>query len=116
MKLSVQEFRDWKHKSITLLGMSGVGKTRLSNMLRRHQYDVVVSDINRSEGSDAGLQMVSRMKELGLYRRTIFYVLSLQPGVPEGAFNITNRPDHLLHFIMDVLERERWSDLPDKAD
>ncbi len=38
MKLSVQEFRDWKHKSITLLGMSGVGKTRLSNMLRRHQW------------------------------------------------------------------------------
>ena len=38
MKLSVREFRDWKHKSITLLGMSGVGKTRLSNMLRRHQW------------------------------------------------------------------------------
>ena len=38
MKLSVQEFRDWKHKSITLLGMSGVGKTRLSYMLRRHQW------------------------------------------------------------------------------
>jgi len=38
LKLSVQEFRDWKHKSITLLGMSGVGKTRLSNMLRRHQW------------------------------------------------------------------------------
>ncbi len=38
MKLSVREFRDWKHKSITLLGMSGVGKTRLSNMLRREQW------------------------------------------------------------------------------
>ncbi len=38
MKLSVREFRNWKHKSITLLGMSGVGKTRLSNMLRRHQW------------------------------------------------------------------------------
>ena len=34
MKLSVAEFRDWNHKCITLLGMSGVGKTRISNMLR----------------------------------------------------------------------------------
>ena len=35
MKLSVQEFRDWEHKSITLLGMSGVGKTHLSTLLRK---------------------------------------------------------------------------------
>ncbi|MEO5344534.1 MAG: ATPase [Gammaproteobacteria bacterium SHHR-1] len=38
MKLSVQQFRDWPHKSITLLGMSGVGKTYLSTLLRRHDW------------------------------------------------------------------------------
>jgi hypothetical protein len=34
LKFTVDKFRDWKHKKITLLGMSGVGKTYLSTMLR----------------------------------------------------------------------------------
>ena len=38
MKLSVDEFKNWQHKSITLLGMSGVGKTRLSNMLPTSEW------------------------------------------------------------------------------
>lgn len=38
MKLTVEEFRNWQHKSITLLGMSGVGKTRLSNMLPNNEW------------------------------------------------------------------------------
>lgn len=38
MKLSVDEFNAWENKRITLLGMSGVGKTRLSNMLRKRNW------------------------------------------------------------------------------
>ena len=38
MRLSADDFRRWKHKSITLLGMSGVGKTRLSRLLRRAHW------------------------------------------------------------------------------
>ena len=38
MKLSRTEFRRWGHKAITLLGMSGVGKTHLARVLRRHHW------------------------------------------------------------------------------
>ena len=38
MKLSAEQFRTWQNKRITLLGMSGVGKTRLSNMLRKRDW------------------------------------------------------------------------------
>jgi len=38
VKFDVETFRAWKHKKITLLGMSGVGKTYLSSMLRRHAW------------------------------------------------------------------------------
>lgn len=34
MKFSVEEFRAWEHKKVTLLGMSGVGKSHLASMLR----------------------------------------------------------------------------------
>jgi hypothetical protein len=35
VKLSVGQYRAWNNKRITLLGMSGVGKTRLANLLRK---------------------------------------------------------------------------------
>lgn len=38
MRLSVEEYRNWEQKKITLLGMSGVGKTHLSGMLRNHDW------------------------------------------------------------------------------
>ena len=38
MKMTAAEFRDWNAKSITLLGMSGVGKTHLSGRLRQANW------------------------------------------------------------------------------
>lgn len=38
MKFTVEAFRSWPHKCVTLLGMSGVGKTYLSAILRRSDW------------------------------------------------------------------------------
>ncbi len=38
MQFSSDTFRAWKNKRITLLGMSGVGKTYLSTLLRAHDW------------------------------------------------------------------------------
>jgi len=38
LKLTVEQFRSWENKCITLLGMSGVGKTRLSNILMTNDW------------------------------------------------------------------------------
>jgi len=38
VKFSIDEFRAWNHKKVTLLGMSGVGKTYLSTLLCGHNW------------------------------------------------------------------------------
>ena len=38
MKFSIEEFRAWNNKKVTLLGMSGVGKTYLSSVLCGHNW------------------------------------------------------------------------------
>ena len=80
------------------------------DMLSKFHYDVILSDINREGRSQEGLSFLQSIIGTRLFRYTIFYVGQVDEDkpIPVGAFNITNRPDKLLHLIMDALERERW--------
>jgi CheY-like chemotaxis protein len=75
-----------------------------------NRFDLIVSDIDR--GSDNGIDGLAQLRAQGVEPPAIFYVAKLDRTrpVPETALGITNRPDELLHLVIDGLERARWSD------
>jgi CheY-like chemotaxis protein len=78
-------------------------------MLETEPVHVLISDMDRNGNKKAGLELLNRIKYLPGRPETIFYVGSVdrERGTPPGAFGITNRPDELIHYVLDVLERER---------
>jgi CheY-like chemotaxis protein len=71
-------------------------------------YDVILSDMARDQ-PDAGLVLLHRLRQAGCPTEVVFYVGQLDKGrgVPAGAFGITNQLEPLLHYLFDVLERQR---------
>jgi hypothetical protein len=78
-------------------------------MIRRRRYDLVISDMARHGKPDAGLELLSLLRELRNDSAVIYYVGRVDPsrGTPVGAFGIADRPEPLLHYVLDVLERAR---------
>lgn len=77
--------------------------------LRDNKYLLAVTDLKREGRDDEGLQFVKRILANKTYVWTIAYVGIDQSGKPRPAdlFGITNRPDHLMHLVCDVVEREK---------
>lgn len=78
-------------------------------MLEAEPADVLISDMERYGNAEAGLQLLKSIQGLLERPDMIFYVGSLDRGrgTPPGAFGITNRPDELIHLVLDILERVR---------
>lgn len=76
-------------------------------LLRSGKYDLILSDIARGDDNAAGLKFLQEYSKTKKRAPFIFYIGTLSPdkGVPPYAFGITNRPDELLHLMMDALER-----------
>ena len=83
--------------------------TQALSMLSQNDYDLIISDIARDGVPDEGLRFLSETRKQDLFRPTIFYAgaVDWDRGTPPYAFGITNRVDHLLHYVMDIAEREK---------
>lgn len=88
-----------------------VGALR-GSLEQRRPYDVILSDISRDlprSDPTAGIEMIPLLRGAGFQQSVLFYVGRLLPGagLPAGAFGVTNRPDQLLHLLIDALARVR---------
>jgi CheY-like chemotaxis protein len=72
-------------------------------------FHVVISDIGRPEGVPNGLDFLKDCMESGPAVPVIFYITEVNEGScnPAGSFGLTNRPDELVHLVIDALERIR---------
>jgi CheY-like chemotaxis protein len=72
-------------------------------------YELVVSDMKRGDDVEAGVIMLEQFQRQKIECPVIFYVGDLDPGkgTPVHAFGLTNRPDELVHLVLDILERTK---------
>ena len=83
--------------------------TEAERELIENEYLLVLTDLKREGKETEGLEFVKRTVVSGTHRWTIAYVSTDQWGKerPAYLFAITNRPDHLIHYVCDIAERER---------
>lgn len=102
----------WERATLHALGaqITSVESTRSAlACLTQEFFDAIVSDIARADSPNEGIRALPELKKAAPSTAVIFYTGVLKPGGdrPLGAFGITNRPDEVMHLILDVLERVR---------
>lgn len=75
--------------------------------LDRITYDLVISDISRPGDDKAGLTLADDLAAVASAPAVILYVGHARKPTPGSAFAITDRPDELVHFVLDALARRR---------
>jgi len=78
------------------------------SMLKTNNFDLMISDIDRKNGEEDGVSTLKKLYKNKTYLPTIFYIgdVNEELGIPPHAFGLTNRPDELLHLVIDILERK----------
>lgn len=102
-------WNEWEVASLTAVGaIVHTAKSTQSAMESVGTgFDLIISDICRGDEQKAGVAALPGLRSAAPEVPIIFYVGELLNGPPSGAFGITNRPDELLHLVLDALERRR---------
>lgn len=81
------------------------------DLLGETTYDAIISDIRRGDDPQAGLSFLAELhrQKGGAGPPLIFYTAGVDysRGTPPYAFGLTHRADHLLHYVIDAVERSR---------
>jgi len=78
-------------------------------LLRRHAYDIVLSDIMRGEDDQAGIAMLAEFRNAGIKLPVIIHAAHFDSrrGMDPMIFAGTNRIDEVVHYVIDLMERAR---------
>ena len=81
---------------------------RAEKLIDNTSYDFIISDIWQQDNPKGGIEFFNNQIEKGIRIPTIFYITKYDEarGTPPYAFGITNRPNDLLHLVMDIIERK----------
>lgn len=99
----------------------GICGAEAESLMTRHQYDVVISDINWRDCKDGihpttdGIAFLKYAHEHGFAQPTIFYIehLDISKGTPAYAAGITNNWYEVLHYVLDVVSRKATTSTAD---
>jgi CheY-like chemotaxis protein len=100
----------YERVALTQMGLTvdlAVSTSEALHFLRYQKSDLIVSDMARQGQQDAGIEFLSVLRTEGFDTPVVFYIGRVDGGrpTPVSAFAITDRPDELLHLVLDVLER-----------
>jgi CheY-like chemotaxis protein len=100
---------------VALLGAFGVQVSQLLDTeqavtwLAENEAHLVLSDIARGSSPQAGIEGLSQIATASGGIPVIFYTGFIgERPVPRGAFGMADRPNELLHLVLDVFERVRF--------
>lgn len=70
-------------------------------------FDLIISDIDREGNAQEGLRLAHHLAQVRNSPPLILYVARARRPAPVSAFGITDRPDELVHLVLDALGRSR---------